>query len=239
MRLDKYLADLKIGTRSEIKKMIKQKRITVNQEIVKNGKLQIDETTAQVVVDGEMMQYQTMYYYILNKPQGVLSATNDAVQKTVLDLFSPADYRDDLFPVGRLDKDTTGLLLISNDGELAHQLLSPKKHVAKTYRAEIAGFVTEAEVDKFAAGMTLKDGSELKPAQLVILKHDQAGNKSQIEVTIHEGKYHQIKRMFGAVGMKVETLQRLTMGSLRLPKDLALGKYRPLTSAELQELQKN
>lgn len=235
MRLDKYLATVGVGTRSAVKKILKQKQVTVDEITVTDGKLQIDPNTAKVKVGEQVLNYQANYYYMLNKPKGVVSATKDQ-QKTVLDLLGKKERSQKLFPVGRLDKDTTGLLLLTNDGALSHELLAPKKHVAKVYRAQIAGVVSQETCSAFAKGISLKNGEQTKPAQLRILAVDLKTQKSEVEITISEGKYHQIKRMFGAVGMRVLELKRLQMGSLKLDRNLALGKFRPLTENELADL---
>lgn len=161
----------------------------------------------------------------MNKPKGVLSATEDRSQPTVISLLAPQDRYQGIVPVGRLDKDTTGLLLLTNDGQLNHELLAPGKHVDKVYRAEIAGVANEETVKTFASGMTLGDGTKLQPAELKILSQDEEHNRSTTEIKIREGKYHQIKRMFGAVGMKVVELERISMGKLTLPPSLKRGEY--------------
>ncbi|MGN0204986.1 MAG: 16S rRNA pseudouridine(516) synthase, partial [Coprococcus sp.] len=181
---------------------------------------------------GRDVVYQTHVYYMLNKPSGVITATNDKRQKTVLDLITDKE-RKDLFPVGRLDKDTEGLLLITNNGELAHQLLSPKKHVSKLYRALVEGCVTDEDVRLFAEGLKMDEEWTALPAELKILS---AGPESEVEVIIYEGKFHQIKRMFEAVGKKVVALKRLSMGTLQLDGSLQPGEYRPLTTDELEQL---
>lgn len=182
------------------------------------------------------MIYQKFYYYLLHKPQGVVSATEDARDQTVIDLLKEEDYRTDLFPVGRLDKDTEGLLLLTNDGQLAHRLLSPKKHVDKEYFAEIEGLVTEEDVQIFASGFALTNDEQVKPSKLLIDEINEANQTSKIRLVIQEGKFHQVKRMFEAVDKRVVYLKRLRMGSLVLDEQLPLGAYRPLTETELQEL---
>ena len=169
---------------------------------------------------------------MLHKPAGVISATTDAKDKTVIDLIE-SKKRKDLFPVGRLDKDTEGLLLITNDGELAHRLLSPKKHVDKVYFAKVKGVVTEEDQRIFAEGVSLGKGEMAKPSRLEILVSDEI---SEIRLTIQEGKFHQVKRMFLSVGKEVIYLKRLSMGTLQLDENLALGEYRPLTEEELKQL---
>ena len=235
MRIDKYLANMNVGSRKEVHKLIKAGLVTVNGKIVKTPKEKVKETDV-VEVNGQEIAYQQYHYFLLNKPKGVLSATEDLHQKTVIDLLEVKDQYKDLAPVGRLDKDTTGLLLITNDGQLNHELLAPNKHVDKVYQALIAGQVTADTVATFASGMELKDSTVLKPAKLEILDVDESKDQSKIRITIKEGKYHQIKRMFGAVGMKVLELDRLQMGSLQLDPQLKRGHYRELTVEELSAL---
>lgn len=236
MRIDKLLSNLGIGTRSEIKKMIKQKQIKVNGKLVKNGKDQIDPDSTQVTVNECPIEVQLTKYLMLNKPQNVITATKDASQQTVLDLIAPEDIVKDLAPVGRLDKDTTGLLLLTNNGQLAHQLLAPHKHVAKTYQATIDGIVTNDTVAQFKKGVRLKDGALCSPAELKIISTSKKADQSKVEITITEGKYHQIKRMFAACELHVATLTRISMGPLKLDLALKKGQYRPLTNNELQQL---
>lgn len=235
MRIDRFLSHMNVASRKELKALFKAGRVRVDGTVVKDAKFKVNEATV-VYVDDEPVRYQTYFYWLINKPAGVISATTDP-QKTVLDLLAPADLRDDLFPVGRLDKDTTGLLLLTNDGDLSHALLSPKKHVSKVYRATIAGIVTAEDQARFEAGLVLSDFTA-QPAQLEILSVDEAQQESQITVEIHEGKFHQVKRMFHAVGKEVLTLERLKMG-LALPDDLDRGQYRALTDAELSLLKAN
>lgn len=232
IRLDKYLADMSIGTRTEVKKLIRQGKVAVDGLIVKNPDIKVDTDTQNVTCNGIAVTYETYEYYMLNKPAGVISATSDKTEKTVLDLID-SKKRKDLFPVGRLDKDTVGLLLITNDGELAHRLLSPKKHVDKLYYARVEGVVGMEDIDVFAKGLDIGEGEYTKPAKLIVLKSDVI---SEIELTIQEGKFHQVKRMFEAVGKKVIYLKRLEMGTLKLDEGLALGEYRPLTQKELEDL---
>lgn len=232
MRLDKYLADMGIGTRSEVKKLIRQGKVTIDGRQTKAPEEKIDGKGQRVCVDGTPVVYETFEYYMLNKPAGVISSTYDKEQKTVLDLIE-SRKRKDLFPVGRLDKDTEGLLLITNDGNLSHRLLSPKKHVDKLYYAKVEGVVTEEDVMRFSDGLDIGEGEHTKPAKLMILVSDEI---SEIELTIQEGKFHQVKRMFEAVGKRVIYLKRLSMGSLQLDETLALGEYRPLSKKELEEL---
>lgn len=232
MRLDKYLADMGIGTRSEVKKLIRQGKVTIDGRQAKVPEEKVDGNGQSICVDGTPVAYETFEYYMLNKPAGVISATYDKEQKTVLDLME-SRKRKDLFPVGRLDKDTEGLLLITNDGNLSHRLLSPKKHVDKLYYAKVEGMVTEEDVARFAKGLDIGEGEHTKPAKLTVLVSDEI---SEIELTIQEGKFHQVKRMFEAVGKRVIYLKRLSMGNLRLDETLALGEYRPLSKKEIEDL---
>ena len=226
---------MNVGSRKEVHKLIKAGLVSINGKIVKTPKEKVKESDV-VEVNGQEIAYQQYHYFLLNKPKGVLSATEDLHQKTVIDLLEVKDQYKDLAPVGRLDKDTTGLLLITNDGQLNHELLAPNKHVDKVYQALIAGKVTIDTVATFASGMELKDGTVLKPAKLEILDVDESKDQSKIRITIKEGKYHQIKRMFGALGMKVLELDRLQMGSLLLDPQLKRGQYRELTDDELSTL---
>ena len=235
IRLDKYLADMGIGTRSAVKQMIRKGQVQVNQETAARPELKIDEQNDKVQVNGQTIGYTAFEHYMLHKPAGVVSATEDKRDKTVIDLIE-SRKRKDLFPVGRLDKDTEGLLLITNDGALAHQLLAPKKHVNKVYYAKVHGWVTEDTVSQFAKGLNIgtDDAEEwTRPAKLVIV---QAGDDSEIRLTIQEGKFHQVKRMFQAVGMEVTYLKRESMGSLVLDETLKPGEYRELTTEELENL---
>ncbi|MBP3296475.1 MAG: 16S rRNA pseudouridine(516) synthase [Lachnospiraceae bacterium] len=228
MRLDKYLADMHVGTRSEVKEQIRKGRVQVNGSVVKDPGLGVSAED-RVEADGVQIGYQEHFYYMLNKPAGILTATEDRKQPTVLDLF-PENLRKNLAPVGRLDKDTVGLLLITDDGALAHRLLAPKSHVDKVYLAGTDLPVTDEDVKRFAGGMTLADGTQLMPAGLEILSPDRS------RVTIHEGKFHQIKRMFEACGKKVVYLKRLSMGTLTLDPTLPEGEWRELTKEEVRML---
>lgn len=232
IRLDKYLADMGIGTRTEVKKYIHSGRIQVDGQVIKKPESKIDTANHQVSFDGRPVIYRKYEYYMLHKPAGVVSATKDAKEKTVLDLLA-VQKRKDLFPVGRLDKDTEGLLLITNDGALAHRLLAPGKHVDKVYFARIEGRVTMEDVQAFSEGLDIGDEEPTLPAVLNIQTSD---NISEILLTIQEGRFHQVKRMFEAVGKKVLYLKRLSMGSLTLDGTLAKGAFRPLTEQEIKEL---
>lgn len=267
IRLDKMLANLGYGSRSEIKILIRQGAVTVNEKQVKDHGLQINPNQDVVVLDGETIQYRDTVYVLLHKPAGVVSATEDSRDRTVIDLLDENLTVLSPFPVGRLDKDTEGLLLITNDGKLSHELLSPRKHVPKTYRALVAGDVGAEDHELFAQGVTLDDGYVTMPAQLKVLAQANDGETptadeaqyaqemvhaltlvpvseetespaalSWIELTIHEGKFHQVKRMFEAVGKKVLYLRRISMGPLKLDDSLAPGQWRELTEDELESL---
>ncbi|HBT73000.1 MAG TPA: rRNA pseudouridine synthase [Lysinibacillus sp.] len=236
MRLDKLLANMGYGSRKEVKQLLKQKAVTVDGAYVKDAALHVDPEQQIVSVFGERVVYTEFVYFMMNKPPDVISATEDLRDETVIELLEPLHQHFQPFPVGRLDKDTEGLLLLTNDGLLAHNLLSPKKHVPKVYFAQIEGVVTEEDVEKFAHGVELDDGYVTKPGKLVIL---QSAQQSEIELTIQEGKFHQVKRMFEAVGKRVTYLKRLSMGNLHLDDKLALGEYRELTAEELASLQNN
>lgn len=236
MRLDKYLAEMGVGTRQEVKKQIRQGKAAVNGTVVKAADTKIDETSDEVTISGRNISYVSYEYYMLNKPAGVVSATEDRRDTTVIDLIKEKK-RKDLFTVGRLDKDTEGLLLITNDGDLAHRLLAPKKHVDKVYYAKIDGMVTEEDVKRFAEGIDIGAEEEemTRPAKLDIMK---SAEESEIRLTIHEGKFHQVKRMFLAVGKEVTYLKRERMGTLCLDENLKPGEYRLLTEEEIENVRK-
>lgn len=234
MRLDKYLAEMGAGTRSEVKKLVRAGRVTINGAVAEKPEQKVDLETDTVCLDGEALLYVAYEYYLFHKPAGCVSATEDKIHKTVMDYLTDT-LRDDLFPVGRLDIETEGLLLITNDGTLAHELLSPAHHVKKTYYARVAGRVTEEDARLFQQGVDIGEEKLTKPAELVILT---SGEESEIELTITEGKFHQVKRMFQAVGKEVVYLKRLSMGPLTLPETLLPGEYRALTQEELMLLQK-
>lgn len=246
VRLDKMLADLGLGTRSQIKDMARRGRIQVNGVTEKKADVKVNPETDQVTVDNALVSYARFEYYMLNKPQGVVSATEDPVHDTVLDLIrgkAGEPVRKDLFPAGRLDIDTEGLLLITNDGELAHGLLSPRHHVDKRYFARVEGELPPDAKKRFADGITLADGTRTMPARLEILSGDhpqsrEEGSGLEVILTIREGKFHQVKRMFEAVGCGVSFLKRLSMGSLVLDESLEPGAYRALTEEEVEELKK-
>lgn len=236
LRLDKYLADMSVGTRSEVKNYIRKGRVSINGEIEKRPERKINIQDDMVAFDQKIISYMEYEYYMLYKPAGVVSATEDKYCTTVIDLL-PKEARKDLFPVGRLDKDTEGLLLITNDGMLAHKLLSPKKKVAKVYYVVVEGVVTQEDIEKMRQGIQIKEeqGNDWTtlPAELTILE---SGIESKVELTIYEGKFHQVKRMFEALDKKVIYLKRLSMGNLVLDQTLEKGQYRKLKKEELESL---
>ena len=230
LRIDKILSNLGYGSRAELKVYCKKGMVKVNDKVISNPGTQVDTDVDKIEFNNEVVNYREFVYIMMNKPDGYLSATFDKRDPIVLDLIDSSYLAFEPFPVGRLDKDTEGLLVLTNDGQLAHRVLSPKKHVPKTYYAKIEGRVTE-EIKAFEAGVTLDDGYETMPAQLKILE---SGEQSEIELTIHEGKFHQVKRMFESVGKKVVYLKRLSMGKLMLDENLGLGEYRELTDEEVK-----
>ena len=231
LRIDKILSNLGYGSRADLKKYCKNSLIKVNGKIISNPGTQVDPELDKIEFDNKEVKYREFIYLMMNKPDGYLSATFDKRDPIVLDLIDSSYLTFEPFPVGRLDKDTEGLLVLTNDGQLAHRVLSPKKHVPKTYYAKIDGLVTEEDIKAFETGVTLDDGYKTMPAQLKILKSDEL---SEIELTIHEGKFHQVKRMFESVGKKVVYLKRLSMGKLILDENLNLGEYRELTDEEVK-----
>ena len=233
MRLDKYLTNQGIGSRSQVKELIKSKKVFVNNVLENKPERHIDENNDIVSLDGVNLEYNKFYYYMLNKPPGVLTAVKDNNYKTVMDIMDVTP-KEGLFPVGRLDKDTEGLLLITNDGELSHNLLSPKKHVNKTYYVELNGELIDSDIDLFAKGLDIGEKNITKPAKLEILS-----GRNRTYITITEGKYHQVKRMFQAIGLTVTFLKRISMGSLILDKNLKSGGYRKLTEEEISNLKSN
>ena len=235
MRLDKYLVACAVGSRTEVKNFLKAGRVTVNGKKEKSAKLQINEDTDEIYFDGQKLDYEEFVDYMMNKPQGVISATEDPKHKTVLDLLDDLARSKEVFPVGRLDIDTHGLLLLTNDGKLAHALLSPKRHVEKTYLALVKGMMTNADVETFAQGIPLKDFT-CQPAKLALVSVDTEKHQSLVRVTIAEGKFHQVKRMVAYCGKEVVDLQRLTMGTLTLDEDLKRGEWRRLSKEELEGL---
>ena len=215
--------------------MLKAGRVTVNGKKEKSAKLQINEERDEIRFDGQVLEYEEFVYYMMNKPQGVISATEDSKHRTVLDLLDDIARTKEVFPVGRLDIDTHGLLLLTNDGQLAHALLSPKRHVDKTYLAQVEGIMTQEDVETFVKGIPLKDFT-CQPAKLELVSLDSVKNQSLVRVTIAEGKFHQVKRMVAYCGKEVVDLQRLTMGTLILDENLKRGEWRRLTKEELENL---
>ncbi|MBN2797211.1 MAG: rRNA pseudouridine synthase [Clostridia bacterium] len=232
MRLDKYLSNMSVGTRSEVKKIIFQGRVQVNGQVVKKIDEKINPDTDLILLDHQEVSYEKYIYLLLNKPSGYITATEDNMHKTVLDLISEHKNRK-LSPVGRLDKDTEGLLIITDDGEFNHQLMSPKKHVSKTYFAKVRGKVLPLHQEIFKIGVVLEDDYKCLPAELEILS---SSDLSEIKVTITEGKYHQVKRMFKSIGCEVEYLERIAIGNLSLDQTLKRGEYRPLKENEIKLL---
>lgn len=236
MRLDKFLSHAGYGSRKEVKKFILKGLIEVNNQVITKVGFIVDPRQDHITYLKEEIHYQEFYYIMLNKPSGIISATEDGYHQTVID-WVELDYNHvDLFPVGRLDIDTTGLLLLTNNGQLAHQLLSPKKEVSKRYRAIIQGVVTEKDIEKFNKGLNLGDFIS-QPAELDILDIDEDTQLSEIEVIIMEGKFHQVKRMFQAVDKEVIELHRISMGPLELDSNLELGEYRELSETEMTLLE--
>ncbi|MCA0754638.1 rRNA pseudouridine synthase [Paenibacillus sp. N4] len=238
IRVDKLLSHMGFGTRSEIKKAVKQGKVTVDGKTVKDSGLIVDPGHNEIAYEGSPVVYRDVVYFMMNKPPGVISATEDGRERTVIDLLEPEDRLLEPFPVGRLDKDTVGLLLLTNDGQLAHELLSPRKHVPKTYQARVRGDVGDDDKQRFQEGVALDDGYVTMPAELQVLeRQNQDGDVySTIRLTIHEGKFHQVKRMFEAVDKKVVYLKRVSMGPLGLDETLPEGTYRELTEEELDSL---
>ena len=234
MRLDKYLSDMGAGTRSELKKEIRKSGASIDGKIIKDPGFSVDPSS-HVVFRGNIIAYEDFVYYMLNKPAGVISASEDDREPTVVDLITE-QKRKDLFPVGRLDRDTEGLLLITNDGTLAHRLLSPKHHIDKVYYVKVSGILTGSDIELFRDGLVLTDGLECLPADLEILSVSDDEYTSEAEITIREGKFHQVKRMFSSIGAEVIYLKRLSMGPLALDPGLAPGEYRRLTADEMVSL---
>ncbi len=242
MRLDRFLAEMGIGSRREIREMAQKGRIRINGEIEKKSDRRVNPEEDRIEADGKIVEYAAVEYFMLNKPQGVVSATEDSRYQTVIGLIDQA-VRKDLFPVGRLDLDTEGLLLITNDGALAHRLLSPKKHVDKVYLAYVEGCLPEDAAARMECGIEMEDGWTALPAVLKVIgpvsNEKSEGNApvTEVTLTIREGKFHQVKRMFEALGCRVIYLKRLSMGPLKLDSSLLPGEYRRLTREEIDLLQ--
>lgn len=229
MRLDKFLCDTAGLTRTEAKNAVKKGQIAVNGQVQKAADFKVKENTDTVTFQGKPLSYAAFHYYILHKPAGVITATEDKKESTVMDILREEKVKN-LFPVGRLDKDTEGLLLITDDGELAHNLLSPKKHVDKEYLVKVRDSISEDDCRKLSEGVDIGDEKPTAPAKV-----ERVAEK-EILLTIREGRFHQVKRMLQAVGNEVLYLKRLSFGSLRLPKDLEKGAYRPLSEEEIYKI---
>ena len=230
VRLDKLIADSGKASRREAKELVKAGRVRIDQRIASSADQKLDTDVSTVYIDGVPLDYKKNRYIMMNKPNGVLSATEDAGQETVIDMLPQELRRQELFPVGRLDKDTTGLLLLTNDGAFSHSIITPKKHVAKLYRAAVTGILDEADIAAFEEGIVLGDGTHCMPAKLEIER------PSVGLVTVFEGKYHQVKRMFAARGKHVTALHRLSIGGLSLDPALKPGQFRELTEAEKKKI---
>ena len=235
MRLDKFISTTTTLSRAEAKKIIK-KGILINDILIKSSDYKVDENNDIVIVNGSRLVYQKYVYIMMNKPQDTISATEDAIEKTVVDILKEEDRIYKVFPVGRLDKDTEGLMLLTNNGELAHRLISPKKDVVKKYYVEVSGELKDEHLQIVETGVTLEDGYRCKPARLEILDTSEGNSKANIFIT--EGKFHQVKRMMKSLGTTVTYLKRLSIGSLKLDENLKLGEYRYLTDDELNKLTK-
>ena len=235
MRLDKFISSTTTLSRAEAKKIIK-KGILINDILIKSPDYKVDEINDQVMVNGNRLVYQKYVYIMMNKPKDTVSATEDAIEKTVVDILKEEDRIHKVFPVGRLDKDTEGLMLLTNDGELAHRLITPKKDVVKKYYVEVSGELKEEHLSIVEAGVILEDGYKCKPARLEILESSE--NKSRANIYITEGKFHQVKRMMKSLGTTVTYLKRISIGELILDGNLELGEYRYLTNEELDKLNK-
>ena len=230
MRLDKFLADMGIATRKELKSIIKSGRVSVDGTALCVPEGKIDPEKNQVSLDGQLLGYKRFHYYMIDKPTGVLSVTEDKKQSTVLDLVSPEMRRMGLFPVGRLDKDTSGLLLLTDDGEYAHRVISPKSGVEKLYYAKVDGKLDAGDVEAFEKGIVLADGTRCLPAKLAIL------SENECHVTVMEGKYHQVRRMLASRGAPVIELRRLAIGALKLDESLGAGGFRELEQSEIDKV---
>jgi 16S rRNA pseudouridine516 synthase len=232
-RLDKVLSNFGFGSRNEVKGLVKAGLVSVDGKATCNASMHVDPENSTITVNGEKLNYRKFIYVMMNKPAGIISATYDAKLKTAIDILPEEFACFDLFPAGRLDIDTEGMLLLTNDGQLAHDILSPKKHVAKRYYALIDGQVTNEDAQRFADGIVIDDGYKCMPAELIVIR---SGLRSETEVVLHEGKFHQVKRMFEALGKKVIYLKRIQMGGLVLDESLEPGECRELTAEEVNLL---
>lgn len=232
-RIDKIIASQGKYSRSEVKKLVKDGRVTLDGKVIKSSDVKADPDINDIAIDGKSIGYKKHLYIMLNKPQGIVSATEDTDHKTVIDLVPKELKRDGLFPAGRLDADTVGFVLITDDGDFAHRILSPKNHIMKTYHATLQRPVTQEDIEAFKNGVELKDGTLCLEAQVRPLDSD----KPMAEIKICEGKYHQVKRMFAALGNKVVFLKRVKMGKLSLDESLEEGQCREITAEELRLIQ--
>lgn len=233
MRLDKFFSSQNIITRKEVKSLLKLGLISVNDNTNLKPEQKIDTDKDIIKLNGDILNYKKYIYIMLNKPKGVVSATNDSKHKTVLDLVPPEMYRPNLFPAGRLDKDTTGFVLITDDGDFAHKILAPKSHIEKTYHAVLNGKITQSQIEMFEHGITLEDGYECLPAKIKVLEDSE---NPLVEIIICEGKYHQIKRMAVAIGRKVLELKRVKMGNLKLYSNLQEGQCVEILDKDLNKI---
>ena len=229
IRLDKYLSDMGVGSRRDVKSILKAGRVKVNGVTVTGPETKIDTESDEVELDSQRIGYEEYRYYMLNKPAGVISATKDKLSDTVIEILK-AENTKDLFPVGRLDKDSEGLLIISNDGKFAHNVLSPAKHVDKTYYVRLDKKPDDDEVSKIENGIDIGDDKPCLPSKVKVISDDEA------YITISEGRFHQVKRMFSAVGINVTYLKRISMGGLKLDESLAPGEYKKLSKEEINEV---
>ncbi|PJI09431.1 MULTISPECIES: pseudouridine synthase [Clostridium] len=233
-RLDKVISNMGYGSRKDVKKIIKSGRVQINGIVIKNNNEQIDPENSIIKINGEEVAYKKYIYLMMNKPDGVISATFDDHDETVIDILEVQHQSFNPFPIGRLDKDTVGLLFLTNDGNLNHRLISPKWHVNKVYYAKINSAVDQGDIDAFKDGIVLDDGYKCMSAGLEILNNLE--NEAEVKVTIKEGKYHQVKRMFEALGKKVTYLKRTSFGGIKLDENLEEGEYRELTEDELKKI---
>lgn len=236
-RLDKILSNLGYGTRKQVKAMVKDGHIKIDGIIVRDSSIKVNTDNDKIELDDELINYKKYIYIMMNKPDGVVSATYDNYEETVIDLLEPEHRAFDPFPVGRLDKDTVGLLLITNDGEMNHRLISPKWHIDKVYYTEIDKILSSSDIEAFEKGIILDDGYKCMPAKLEIIRSDKDG--SMANVTIQEGKFHQVKRMFESLGKNVVYLKRIKFGPIQLDNSLEEGTYRQLSKFELKSVKNN
>lgn len=230
MRLDKFLANSTGLSRKEVRDLIKYECVKVNEKICRDASRQVDENTDEIRLKGKVIEYQKYLYLMMNKPEGVVCATEDNLHRTVLDILPEEYHKFGLFPVGRLDIDTTGLLLLTNDGDFVHRVISPKKHVGKTYYTEVDGRLESGLIQQFRDGIVIDENYQTMPAELHIL------DETRCELTIYEGKFHQVKKMFQAIGCRVTRLSRLSIGGLTLDKTLDPGEVRRLTKEEVEQI---